>query len=338
MIRRKAGRLGVLLARATLSTPAAGEALPLLQRAGLSSCSASMKDRLLGPAQPPSGTAPSSALVRLGRGAWASFAQRARSRWPAGRGVHAAAEPLPLQDAYAAGLPVQSVSSSSLPQFSQLAPPLPPPLRPQQQQQPQVLPWTPPGSPGQQAPAAAAAAPPSALMALAGRTLWVEGTVQKVHFRHPNTAYTVLKVQVTATPELEAAAAAAGAGALFAPKPRGRSRSSKAAAAAPADAAAPAAPHRARKVTIGVVGNLPQVQVGQCLRFAGGWGEHKQYGWQFRASDLQVSGRAAQWAAGEIERAGRASRQRPWLSFSTELCSRAHTVVCAPQQYGLQAG
>lgn len=133
--------------------------------------------------------------------------------------------------------------------------------------------------------------PPPALAA--APTLWLEGTVQKVQFRCANTAYSVLRVQVTTTPDLEAAATAAGAGTLFATKPRSGSRRTaaarrKAVGTGGSEDSQQQQQYRARKVAVNIVGNLPQVQVGQCLRFAGGWGEHKQYGWQFRATDLQV--------------------------------------------------
>lgn len=173
--------------------------------------------------------------------------------------------------------------------------------------------------------------------AAAAPTLWLEGTVQRVQFRCPNTAYTVLKVQVGTTQDMEAEARAAGAGALFAPKGRGGRRAAGA-SAAPSSPSAPV-PYRPRKLSINVVGSLPQVikkggntwvalylsssgersmlellssggvpanasmspsscrccslrsglqvAVGQCLRFAGGWGEHRNFGWQFRATDMQ---------------------------------------------------
>lgn len=321
LLRRQARRLGELLARSTSSavqTPA-----PLLSSAGqfvgtMESCWLGARSTAPNVARPlarVSWTAP--LLARQWR--VGLLRQTARSH----RGVHAAAEPLPLSHADALGGSSQPLRPG--------APPLPPPaptgrglsppglaphsqtgipsaaaaaaLAVQQAMGPQVLPRIAPPVLPQVAPAAAAWAPPSLVPAIppaASHTLWVEGTVQRVQFRCANTSYTVLKLQVATTEELERAAAAAGAGALFAPKPRGRARFGRGAApSAAGSATAPAAAgaavgvataHRPRKVSLTVVGNLPQVAVGQALRFAGSWGEHRQYGWQFRANDLQVGG------------------------------------------------
>eukprot|EP00887_Chlorella_sp_A99_P006365 scaffold3.g6365.t1 len=105
--------------------------------------------------------------------------------------------------------------------------------------------------------AAAAAAPVS-----------LTGTVHKVQFRAPDTAYTVLKMHVDdpLPPEGGGAAAAAAA------------------------AAAPASPHargRARRQLVTVVGALPQVSVGQAVRVCGAWATHPQYGRQLRAAGLE---------------------------------------------------
>ncbi|GAB4821863.1 hypothetical protein N2152v2_008909 [Parachlorella kessleri] len=149
-----------------------------------------------------------------------------------------------------------------------------------------VLPlgWV-PAKPAVQQPVPAPPVTPAVAAVPQGMCL-LEGTVQKVQFRCSNTAYSVLRVQVTTSPELEAAAAAAGAGALLAPKGRHGSRGSSTSPSSGTSSAS-AVPYRPRKVTLPVVGSLPTVAVGQRLRFTGSWGEHRQYGWQFKASDIE---------------------------------------------------
>ncbi|KAI3435893.1 hypothetical protein D9Q98_001951 [Chlorella vulgaris] len=106
------------------------------------------------------------------------------------------------------------------------------------------------------------ARPPPARLAPAAGSVKVQGTVQKVTFRSPDTGYTVFRLQVAAdvgSPQDPAAGSAAAS-----------QRSVK-----------------GKRSVITVVGNLQAVAVGQSLLLSGSWVDHKQYGQQLRVDDVE---------------------------------------------------
>jgi Helix-hairpin-helix containing domain len=103
----------------------------------------------------------------------------------------------------------------------------------------------------------------------------LQGAVQKIHYRSPQTAYTVLRLTVHQdfvdnVPEsIEAAPSTAAAAA------RSRQRNNN--TGNDSNKAKP------RKAVITIVGTLPQIAVGQTVRVTGSWTTHQQYGQQLRA-------------------------------------------------------
>jgi len=100
----------------------------------------------------------------------------------------------------------------------------------------------------------------------------LQGSVQKIHYRSPQTAYTVLRLSVHPdfvdnVPEMvETAPSTAAASAQNRRRSNGRTTGKK-----------------PRKPVITIVGTLPQIAVGQTVRVTGSWTTHHQYGQQLRA-------------------------------------------------------
>ncbi|KAG7669856.1 hypothetical protein Ndes2437B_g06050 [Nannochloris sp. 'desiccata'] len=100
----------------------------------------------------------------------------------------------------------------------------------------------------------------------------LQGAVQKVHYRSPQTAYTVLRLSVHPdfvdnVPEMiETAPSTAAASARNSQRNNGKTTNAK-----------------PRKPVITIVGTLPQIAVGQTVRVTGSWTTHHQYGQQLRA-------------------------------------------------------
>jgi len=117
-----------------------------------------------------------------------------------------------------------------------------------------------------------------AVVAVAPLAVEIEAMVKRVHYRSLQTGYAVMRVTLTSddvsVPETAPSTAASikVADRIFrkaSSSPRSKTRSK---------------PKR-REIT--VVGLLPQVSVGQTVRFFGEWTNHVQYGAQFRATDVQ---------------------------------------------------
>ncbi|KAL4458529.1 hypothetical protein ABPG75_013394 [Micractinium tetrahymenae] len=135
----------------------------------------------------------------------------------------------------------------------------------------------------------------AAAAAVADATISLEGTVQKITFRAADTGYTVMRVQLT-SPKKAAQpgsprAGSSSDGALGSDASGSQSGSDSGGEGAVESVAAPdvqlpAALGKARVIT--VVGSLPQVALGQALRLHGTWVEHKQYGLQLRATDMET--------------------------------------------------
>jgi len=100
----------------------------------------------------------------------------------------------------------------------------------------------------------------------------LQGAVQKIHYRSPQTAYTVLRLSVHPdfvdnVPEMiETAPSTAAASAQHRRRINGKNAKAK-----------------PRKPVITIVGTLPQISVGQTVRVTGSWTTHHQYGQQLRA-------------------------------------------------------
>ena len=151
-----------------------------------------------------------------------------------------------------------------------------------------------PAQPSQPAAEVEQAAAPIAAAAAAA-SVSVEGTVRRITFRADDTGYTVLRLQLApgslssssdgsaSEAEEQIAAATASASAAW---PAGRGTWGR--RLNPKETVQGKGKGKDKQIII-VVGNLPQIAVGQTLRLRGRWVEHRQYGLQLQVRACRLS-------------------------------------------------